>query len=88
MIVLSWLLAFTFAVGIDLVYSRWIFALTERRRASACFYSACVTLLGFLSVLVCLYHYSAVLWAALGHSLGTWIAIGGGKGKDVTRISS
>lgn len=83
MIVLWWLLAFIFAVGIDFVYSRWILAVTERRRTPACIYSSCVTVLGFLSVLVCLDHYSAIIPAALGHALGTWIAVGGGKEKDV-----
>ena len=76
MIVLWWLLAFTFAVGIDFTYSRWILAVTERRRTSACIYSSCVTVLGFLSVLVCLDHYTAILPAAAGHALGTWIAVG------------
>lgn len=80
MIVLYWLVAFLFAVGVDYAYSRWFIAVAERRRAPACLFSALVTVLGFLSVLVCLDTWSAIVPAALGHALGTWIAVGKGKG--------
>ena len=81
MIALSWLVAFLFAVGIDFAYARWFISVAERRRAPACFFSACVTVLGFLSVLVCLDTWSAIVPAAVGHALGTWIAMGKGEGK-------
>lgn len=82
MIAIWWLVAFLFAIGIDYAYARWFLAVAERRRTPACLFSAAVTVLGFLSVLVCLDTWSAIVPAALGHSLGTWIAVGkreGGK---------
>ena len=76
MIVLSWLVAFLFAEGVDFAYRHRFLAVTERRRTSACLFSVMVTILGFLSVLVCLDTYSAIIPASVGHALGTWLAVG------------
>ena len=73
---LSWIMAFTLAIGVDWSYAKWVLNLAERRRAPASFFSALCTVLGSVSVLVCVNEYSAVVPTALGHALGTWIAVG------------
>lgn len=83
--VFMWVASFVFAVLIDVVYTLWIKAVADHKRVAASVWSALCPLLGFLSLLVCLDAYSAILPAAVGHALGTWIAMGKGK-KDGTRI--
>ena len=73
--ILTCTLAFLIAVGIDFVYSNWIISVTEKRRTSACAYSAAITLLGGCSTYLFLDHWYTVFPAALGHAAGTWVAM-------------
>jgi len=82
MIVLAWLAAFVIAIGVDYSYARWVIALAGRRRASAAFFSALCTVLGTVSVVVCVGEYSAIIPTAFGHALGTWIAVGPPRDED------
>lgn len=75
MIVLTWIVTFVIAVGIDFVYSHWLRAVTDGRVLVAVTCSAAIPVLSFFSLLVCLENRSAVVPTALGYAVGTYLAM-------------
>lgn len=81
MVMLTWLAAFGVAIGVDFTYAKWVTSIAGRRRTPAALFSALCTVLGTVSVVVCVGEYSAIIPTALGHALGTWIAVGRREGE-------
>lgn len=75
MIVLTWVVTFVIAVGIDFVYSNWIKAVSDGRVLVACACSAAIPVLSFFSLLVCLSDKTAVIPTAVGYAVGTYLAM-------------
>jgi hypothetical protein len=72
---LACFLAFGIALGIDIAYTNWVVAVSEKRRGAACLYSALCPMLGSLSLLIFLDHWLTTFPAAVGHALGTYLAM-------------
>ncbi len=77
------LLSMILAIAIDYAYSNWIICVTKRREASACMYSAAITLLGGCTTYLFIDHWYTLFPAALGHAIGTKLAMRRDRGNHV-----